>query len=438
VSGPSKKRKTVIAVVFVLAFIVGFGAITATWVRRQALDSNNWANTSSKLLADKEIQNVLGAYLVNELFSRVDVAAELRSALPPAGQALAAPAAGGLREVATRLAPQVLARPRVQDSWRNANKAAHAQLLKVLNGGGNNVSTTNGEVTLKLNNLVRELASTVGLGSVADKLPADAGNLVVMKSDQLKAAQDYANLLHHLSIILTFLFFGLLAFAVYLAKGAQRVVLRAAGLTLIVLGLSCLLARRVGGNQVVDGLVRTESVKPAAHNAWEISTSLLYTIAVTMVIYGLLVVLCAWLAGPTRLAVAARRAMAPSMRDYPVRVYGIAAALYLLVLLWGPTPAFHKAIPVLLIAGLIVLGIEVLRRQTAREFPDAQAGDTTAAIRGWYSARRSHGEAAPAPATASNGGSAIDNLERLAALHDNGALTDEEFMSQKKELLGAR
>jgi hypothetical protein len=434
-SAPSKKRKAVVAVVFALAIIVGFAAITATWVRRQALDTNNWTNTSSRLLADEKIQAALGAYLVNELFTKVDVAGEIRGALPPAGQALAAPAAGGLREVATRLAPQMLARPRVQDAWDKANETAHKQLLTVLNGGGKNVSTANGNVTLDLHGLVDELASTVGIGAVSDKLPASTGELTIMKSDQLAAAQDYADAIHHLSIILTVLFFGLLGLAVYLGRGARRVVLRATGLTLIGLGLACLLARRVGGNSIVDGLVQAESVKPAAHNAWTISTSLLYTIAVTMIVYGVLVVTCAWLAGSTRLAVATRRALAPSLRDQPVRVYGIAATVYLLVLVWGPTPAFRKLIPILLIAGLVVLGIEVLRRQTAREFPDAQAGDATAALRAWWGRRFSRGE--PPPSAVATNGSAIDELERLSALHDHGALTDDEFMSQKAALLGA-
>src|SRR3954447_4942928 len=162
-SAPTKKRKTVIAVVFVLAIIMGLGAITSTWVRRQALDSGSWPDTSSKLLADKQIQEALGAYLVNELFTQVDVAGEIKSALPPQGQALAAPAAAGLRQVATRLAPQMLARPRVQAAWRKSNEVAHDQLLKILNGGGPNVSTQNGEVDLNLNNLVGQLGSTLGV-----------------------------------------------------------------------------------------------------------------------------------------------------------------------------------------------------------------------------------------------------------------------------------
>jgi hypothetical protein len=329
----------------------------------------------------------------------------------------------------------------VQDAWRKSNEVAHEQLLKVLNGGGENISTTGGEVTLDLHNILGQLGATLGISGLENKIPADAGQLTVMKSDQLEAAQDYAKLLHHLSIILTFLFFGLLALAVYLAKPARRVVLRATGLTLIGVGIACLLARRVGGNAVVDGLVQSESIKPAVHDSWNISTSLLYAISVTLIVYGALIVTCAWLAGSTRLAIASRRALAPALRDQPGRVYGIAATVYLLVLLWGPTPAFRKLIPILLIAGLVVLGIEVLRRQTAREFPDARAGDTAAAMRHWWSTRFSRGPAEVPPPAGANGGTRLDvieELERLAALHDTGALTDDEFSVQKTALIGHR
>jgi Short C-terminal domain len=428
---PKKNRRTLVAVIAALALITGFGAIMSTWVRRQALNNGSWPNTSSKLLADKQIQNAIGAYLVNELFTKVDVAAEIRTALPAEGQALAAPAAGGLREVAGRLTPQLLARPRVQDAWRKSNEVAHDQLLKILDGGGENIQTTNGEVVLDLHNIVTELASTVGLGNISSKIPEDAGQLTIMKSDQLKTAQDVAQGIRTLSVVLTIISLSLFALAVYLAGGWRRIALRRVGWSLVALGVFALLIRRAAGNQIVDGLVKTESIKPAVHNAWNISTSLLYTISITFVIYGLLIVACAWLAGPTRSATATRRVLAPELRDHPERVYAAAATVYLLVLLWGPTPAFRKAVPILLIAGLIVFGIEMLRRQTAREFPDATADEAKQAVRSRLSRDKE------VKVSLENGETGhIAELERLARLRDKGVLTDAEFASQKQALIG--
>jgi hypothetical protein len=459
-SSPSrspKSHRVWVAVLLTLATITGFLAIFSTWVNRQALNTNNWTNTSSKLLANQQIQTLLGTYLVNEVFSNVDVAAELRSVLPKQAQPLAGPAATGLRGLAEREAPQLLARPRVQAAFKDANRVAHKQLLNVLNGGSGAVSTSNGEVVLDLHQLVGELAATVGLSNQVAKaqsqlqgaqgqqarnlaqqklgitLPPQSGRLVILRSNQLGTAQDIAKAVRHLAILFTALTLVLFAAAIALAAGRRRLTLRTCGWIFVGVGIFTLLLRRVAGDQIVDSLVKNVDNRPAIHEAWSIGTSLLYTIAITVVIYGFILVFCAWLAGETRPAVATRRALAPSLRDRPVFVYGVVASVYLLVLLWGPTPAFRKLIPILLIAALIVLGVELLRRQCAREFPDAQAGETWQHIRDSWSERRAAHVAVPAGA---GNGSRVGDLERLAALHEKGQLTDSEYTQQKAALLG--
>lgn len=420
-------------------------AVVSTWVKREALDTNNFTNTSSKLLADPAIRNAVSAYLVNEVFSSTDVAARLRASLPPQAQALAAPAAAGLQELAGRAAPELLARPRVQQAWRNANRAAHQQFLRILNGGGPVVSTNNGEVVLDLHTLVDQLATRLGVeqqvagarGKLAGKLPPNAGRLVIMRSNQLKTAQDIAKLIRNISIVFTVLSLALFALAIGLAQDRRRLALRGTGWCLFGIGIGVLLVRRVGGTQIVDALVPAVSIRAAAHDAWSIGTSLLRAIALALVIYGLLIVAAASLAGPSRPARGVRRALAPSLRDHPAAVYSIATGVYLLVLLWGPTPALRNLIPILLIAALLVLGIELLRRQTAREFPDAQAGEAMERMRAWVDGRR--GGAPPpavAPAAPVGNGARVSQLERLASLHDSGDLTDDEYRSEKG-LLGA-
>jgi hypothetical protein len=399
-----RHRRGWVAFVLTLAVITGVIAVVSTWANRQALDTNNWTNTSSKLLADKSIQNALGAYLVNEIFANVDVSGQLRNALPKQAQALAGPASAGLRDLATQAVPQLLARPRIQQAWRNANRAAHKQFLAILNGGGSAVSTQNGEVVLNLHTLVTELASSLGISAPSASqsaqarntaqqklgvtIPNNAGRLVVMRSQQLNTAQNIAKAIRHLSIISSVVSLCLFALAIFLASGWRRIALRSSGWCFVGVGVGVLLVRRIGGSQVVDQLVKNESIKHPAHDAWNIGTGLLRAIAIALVIYGLLLVLAAWLAGPSGSAVAIRRALAPTLRDHPARVYGTAAFVYLLVLLWGPTPAFRHWIPVLLIAALLVLGIELLRHQAAREFPDAHAGDAAARMRGWLATRR--------------------------------------------------
>jgi hypothetical protein len=201
--------------------------------------------------------------------------------------------------------------------------------------------------------------------------------------------------------------------------------------------------RRVAGNQVVDGLVKVPSNKPAVHEVWTIATSLLYAIAVAMVVYGLVLVASAWLAGHTRPAVFLRRAMAPGLRDNPAAAYGVVGGGLLLVIAWGPTPAFRNVFTVALFAVLLALGVTMLRRETAREFPDAQHGDAMRRLRERRAATKEpKSPSAPDVAGASSattgiGGGRLDELERLVALHDRGDLTDEEFKAEKSHLVAS-
>jgi Short C-terminal domain len=476
---PARPHRVLVATLFVLATLIGFAGAFAVWVNRQALNTDNWATTSGKLLANKQIDDALGTYLVNELFSNVDVASELRTRLPTQLQALAGPAAGGLQQLANRAAPQLLARPRVQDAWVQANRAAHKELLRVINGGGPVVSTKSGDVTLNLHTLVSQLAATLGVqsqvaaaqsklqGSTGAKvrgaaqqklgltLPPSSGQLVIMRSNQLKTAQNIASAIKSLAIVLPLLALALFALAVWLARGRRRRALRTTGWCFIAVGVLLLLIRRVVGNEIVDSLVKVQSNKPAVHEVWNIATSLLYAIAVALIAYGIVILVAAWLAGPTRPARFLRHALAPTLRDRPDVAYGAVGGLLLLVVLWGPTPAFRQVIPIVLFIALLALGVTMLRRETELEFPDAQQGDALRAFRERRAAARARraaasagarraaatATAAPAPAAApttptGNVGQ-LDQLERLAALRDHGALTDEEFAAQKALLMSA-
>src|SRR5436309_7772434 len=107
-----KHRKTVVAIL-VVATLLGFVSVFAIWVKRQALETNTWTNTSTKLLENKDVQSALGTYLVDTLYANVNVDQKLASALPPKLQPLAGPAAGGLHELANKLAVEALSRPKV-------------------------------------------------------------------------------------------------------------------------------------------------------------------------------------------------------------------------------------------------------------------------------------------------------------------------------------
>ncbi len=455
------RHRIAVPVAFTLAVIIGFLACFAVWINREALNTANWTKTSSELLANRQIDEALSVYLVNQLFSSVDVEQELKTALPKEVQGLAGPASSGLRLLANKLVPPLLQSSQVQEAWRRANQTAHKQLLGILNGGGRIVSTESGEVSLNLHELVDQLAGELGVQSqvaaVREKLqgstgqqvrstasqklgvnlPATTGRLVIMRAQQLKTAQDVAKGIRGLAIVLPLLSVLLFALAVWLSQGRRRVALRTTGWCVFGIGILLLFARRIAGDQIVNGLVTSPANRPAAHAVWSIGTSLLYDLALALVVYGVVFVCVAWLAGRTRPATFTRRALAPSLREHEVGSYAAGGVILLLIVLWGPTPATRELLPMIGFAVLTALGIRTLGLQTAREFPDAQAGQTMAAVRGWWAGMRgrmgAHGGAAEPSGV--NPAVRVDALERLAALHERGVLSDAEFAAEKRSVL---
>jgi hypothetical protein len=362
----------IVAALLVAATLIAFLAVFSIWVNRQALNTDNWVDTSGKLLRNDEIRTQLSGYLADELFASVDVQAELEKTFPPRLAPLAGPATGALHQLAPQVAERALATSQAESLWADANRAAHETLLKILNDEGSAVSTGNGEVTLDLASLVSESGGQLGIaGKLASKVPPDAGQLTILKSDQLSMAQDASSLVRHLPIVLTLLVLLLYGLAVYLAGPRRRQALRSVGFSFLIAGVLALILRQFAGSTVTDALAGNESVKPAVEAAWDIGTSLLVTVAVSAITFGILVVIAAWIAGPTRIATTLREEAAPYLRERRGTTYAVVGLVFLILVLWAPVVAFHKPIGMILLAVLMVLGTEALRRQTAAEFPDA-------------------------------------------------------------------
>ena len=196
------------------------------------------------------------------------------------------------------------------------------------------------------------------------------GEVVVMKSDGLSGFQDLVKALRNLGFVLPLLALVLYMAAIYLAKGWRRETLIAAGGGILGATLLVLLVRRVIGNGVIDSVASSDAVKPAITSTWNIISASLRERALFVLVIGLGFIGGGLLAGPGRHEVAVRRFLAPYLREQPVVVYAVLAFFFLLWLTLLPTiNNFGQVLVVLALAALAVVGVEILRRQTAREFP---------------------------------------------------------------------
>jgi hypothetical protein len=416
-------------------------ATIAVWVERQVLDTDTWTETSTELLEQEVIRDTVAAFLVDQLYANVDVGAELERALPDDAKGLSGPIAGGLRQLAEREAGNALAQPPVQVLWEQANRATHTQLVAFLEGDGDALSATQGQVVLDLRTLVRRVGERVGLSGLDQKLPEQAAEVEIASSDELDSAQDAVVVLKGLAITTSILTLLLYAAHIGLAAGRRRQAVREVGLSLIGVGIAVLAIRELAGRGAVDSLVTTASVEPAANETWAIATELLVSQAKALVIYGVVAIGGAWLAGPSKLATDLRRAMAP-WADEPGIAYTGFALLVLAILLWAPTEGTKRLLPALILIAVFAVGFEMLRRQIEREWPDAKDPDWGEALRDVREAIGGLFGGARA-AIASRAGDTDDEeerrlarLERLGRLKESGVLTQRELTAEKRRILG--
>ncbi len=235
-------------------------------------------------------------------------------------------------------------------------------------------------VTLDLKSLLESVTAQLGLpGTLVAKLPESATSIEIMKSSELDAAQTGLKALKTAAYVLTALTLLLYAAAIFLARDRRRETLRAVGFSFIVIGAAVLFARSAAGGAVVSSLSGAASSDDAVRAAFTIGTSLVQETGQSIVAYGIVIVLAAWLAGPTRWATSSRRTIAPYLRE-PRFAYGGLALLLVLLFWWDPVIATHRVVPSLLLIALAVLGTELLRRQVIREFPDRVIAGSPAGV----------------------------------------------------------
>lgn len=372
-AAPGRGRWAVALVV--AACVIALLSTITTWVQRQALDTDTWVETTDQLLADEDIRTELSHYLVTQLYAAVPVADVIGGVLPDELDGLANIAAGTIRASATDLVDDLLASDRARATWREVNRTAHELLVRVLDDDtGEVLSAAGGVVSIDLRQLVVALAERIGFGEqIAERIPEDVGQVVLLESDEIDLAQTAARATRFVGALLFLVVLGLFAGAVYVSGDRRRTV-RDFGVGLVVVSLLVLLARSLGIDAAVDVLARADTDEPAQSVLW-IGSSLLRQVAITQLLVGIAIFGFALLAGPSRVASGGRLALAPLLRHgVPSMILG--GAVVFLVLLWlkpgGPMSTWLVALGV---GALCVAGVAWVQQLTVREFPDVSFSD---------------------------------------------------------------
>lgn len=426
-------RRIAVAIILLLASVLLLGTAADVWVKRQVLSTPKWVAASDKILANPKVQDALATYIVDEIYSNVDVQKELAEKLPEGWKGIAGPIAAGIRTPATSAVDKILSSDQVAKIWHTVNEKAHQTLVNVLEDKTKIGSTKDGKVTLDVGEIVRIVGTDLGLpSSVMDKVPSNVGQITIFESSSLATIQKAVKVLNILGPVLFVVIVALYSLAVWLARGRRRLTLRNVGWSIIVVGILLITIRRVTGNYV-ESIISNAQYSVAGKIIFGILSELLFDTAWILISWGAIIVAGMLIIGPSRIAVWARRTVAPLFNAEPIIFWVSAAVLYLLVLFFVPSPALRLWWSVIIIGIVVALGLEFLRRRSIVEFPEAHLdieldGVKESVSKSWSSVKSRFAH--------NSSGDHVEQLQKLSELHSSGALSDEEFAAAKAKLLG--
>jgi hypothetical protein len=234
-----RHHRSAVAVLLSVATLVALIGSLAVWIDRQLVDTEQWSQTSARLLANQQIRVAIGSYAVDQLFARANVDGVLRDVLP---SPLVGPTDAQLRPLGRGLAAGILGSRVAQVIWDQATRQAQAQLLAILSQSGS-VTGPAEPVTLNLEPLLADLVQALLGNDVVRSLPGagrqifgtgsvSGGQLVILRADQVRKWRAIVEAVRGLSVVLPLAAIALFAAAVALARGWRRIALTRVGLCL--------------------------------------------------------------------------------------------------------------------------------------------------------------------------------------------------------------
>jgi hypothetical protein len=397
-------RTIVASLLIVLACVLAPLSVVAIWARNQVTNTDRYIQTVSPLAADPAIQDAIADQITAQVFTYLDIqglTTQAVDALAGRGlnpqvadqlEAFAVPIANGVQSFTRDQVGKVVASDAFAGAWVQANRVAHAELVKALTGeGGGAVTVENDTVSVNLAAFIQTVKQQlVASGfTLAARIPEVNTSFVLFQSADVTRARAGFNLLNTLGVWLPVIALVLLVLGVYVAKDHRRALVGAGlglAVSMVVLALGLAVFRAVYLNGVPDDVLPHD----AAAVLYDTIVRFLRLGLRTILVLALVVAAGAFLSGQSTTAVRTRQGLATAiawlqgsaeqagLRTGPVGTWvydhkralriGAVAAAALALVFWGrPT---GKVVLGLTLALLIVLAIiEFLGRPPRRTAP---------------------------------------------------------------------
>lgn len=397
-------RGAVVAVCLTLLALLCPLAVVATWARDEVGDTDRYVATVTPLASDPAMQKAIANRITEELTTRVDIRQIILRIVEALRQAGLGPqAADGLETLSTPLATaadnfiatqvdKVVRTDAFATAWDEANREAHAQMVALLTGKESAVSLEGDSVTINLAafiEVVKERLVDQGFGPAA-RIPEVNASFTVFESDQLPKAQGGFQLLTALARALPIAAIVLLGIALVVSTRKRRTLLAAA---LVVAGSMLVLGLALNGFRAFYlNAISAEGLSiDAATVFYDTVVRFIRFNLRALLVLSLAVALVAWMSGPSPSAVGIRRGASRALAAvrtrsdsaglgtgpvgaflgrYRTAIRGLITGIVIVTYALADHPTGAWTLTLVLIAGAVLLIVEVLARPPGRTEAD--------------------------------------------------------------------
>jgi hypothetical protein len=315
----------------ILGCVLAPVAVVGFWAANEVTNTDRYVQNMAPLIAEPAIQNALTGKITAVITGQLDVGARTNQVATELSQhgltrlstmlnGLSGPIEGGVDGAIQAAVTRAVASPAMATIWTQANRAAHAAVVKVLSGqGGGAVNVTDGMVTISLGPFIAKAEqelTAAGLSFVSN-LPAVNPTFTLFEAPNLDRAQAGYRLVSTLKWVLPLLALGLMAVGILVARRRWRA-LAGAGLglaaSMLVLAVALAIARGIYLRSVPSSTLPPD----AAALLYDTLVGFVRDGLRVLIVAGLVVALGAYLAGDAAGAVRVRQ----TISGWSGRIYG--------------------------------------------------------------------------------------------------------------------
>jgi hypothetical protein len=277
-----RMRRWLVGILVVLAVLGVLVSTVTLWAHNVLMNTDKWVEVVAPVAKDPQVQHDLSVYLAQRGVDAINIQQRAENALPSQLDPLAAPIGtaieGWLQTFLQKNLETFLASDTAYNLWVGVNRVAHEQVVNALNNEPGALSINNGEARLNLLPLLSkalvqvqqkapQLLSGITIPEISPEtppaeanaqlsqalgvqLPADFGQVTLLKSQDLETAQQIVRIFNAVVVILVILTIVLIVASVWLSLKRRR--------TLIELGIGVALAlivARVVVNRIEENIV---------------------------------------------------------------------------------------------------------------------------------------------------------------------------------------